>query len=172
MRLTPKRLASATSLAAALCVFGAAAHADDDDYGAYMFKGTCDAYAANTVVKDVGDLELEDDGDTEEWSRVAPDGAAMPADLRAEDESTSRITADDLAAGGFALAVTRRDEPDTPLIACVEFPQGITLPHVSDLAEVDGSGVAGRVAIEERGNGVRITTTAFAKDAVPPLPQE
>lgn len=154
-------------LAAAFCLMAAPALADDD-YGAYLFKGTCGAYAPASVVKDVGDLDLEDDA-AKEWARLSPDKAPAPSPIRVEDESTDRVTPAQLAEGGFAIAVTGTDARDARLIACGEIPRGATLPFVGDLAEVNGSGVVGRVAIETHKKGVKITTAAYAKGAAPAL---
>lgn len=153
---------------AALCLTAAPALAGDDDYGAYLFKGGCDAFAPDLVVKDVGDLDIEKDP-AKEWARLAPDNATAPDPVRLEDESTSKVTVDEITAGGYAIAVTDADDPTARVIACGEIPQDAALPFVGELAEVDGSGTEGRIAIEEHKKGVKITTAAYAKDAVPPL---
>lgn len=153
-----------------LCLMAGSAQADDDDYGAYLFKGGCDAYAPDAVIEDIGDLDIEDDP-AKEWARLSPDNAPAPDIIRLEDESSDKVTPDQIAAGGFAIAVTQADSRDAPLIACGEIPQDTSLPFVGDLTEVNGSGVAGRVAIEAHKEGVKITAAAYAKDAVPALRQ-
>ena len=157
----------ASAFAVALLA-AAPALADDDEFGAYLFKGSCDSFAPDAVVKDIGDLDREDDAD-KEWARVSPDHAQTPNPVYVEDESTDRVTAEELAAGGFAIAVTETDSPDSTVIACGELPGGMTLPFVTDLQEVDNSSIAGRVAIEKHRKGLKITTAAFAKESVPPL---
>lgn len=155
-------------MALALIVVAAPALADDDELGAYLFKGSCAAFAPDAVIEDLGDLEIEDDAD-KEWARVAPDGAEMPVPLWVEDESTRTVTAEDLAAGGYAVAVTADDSRRAPVIACGEIPENLVLPYAGDLAEVDDSGMVGRIAIETRRKGVKFTTAAFERRDAPKL---
>lgn len=154
--------------AAALCLLSGTAQADDGEYGAYLFKGTCASYAPKSVIEDVGDLDFDDHA-TREWARLSPDHAVQPNPVYIEDESTRKVTPDQLAAGGFAIAVTGAESRHATLIACGEIPQAVTLPFVGPLAEVNGSGMAGRVAIETHRKGVKFTIAAFARDAVPAL---
>lgn len=156
---------------ATLFLAAAPALADDDDYGAYLFQGGCDAFSAGAVIEDVGDLDIEDDADdvAKDWARMSPDSAQAPSPIRLEDETVDNLTPDQLAQGGYAIAVTQADSRDAPLIACGEVPKGVTLPFVDNLLEVGGSGVAGRMAAETHEGGVRFTVAAFAKDAAPPL---
>lgn len=156
--------------AATLGLLTGPALAGSDDYGAYLFKGTCSAYQPDSVVEELGDLDIEDDP-AKEWARLSPDNASVPDPVRLEDETTDKVTPDQFAGGGFAVAVTQTDLRDAPLIACGEIRQGMSLPFVGDLAEVTGSGVAGRVAIEAHKKGVKITIAAYAKDAAPALKQ-
>ncbi len=142
--------------------------ADNGDFGAYLFRGTCDGFAPEQVVKDLGELELDDD-ELDDWARVAPDGAPMPAPLRIEEEETNRVSADAVTAGDMAIAVTAADSPSAALLACAALPAGTTLPAVIALDEVGASGTEGRVAIEVIGRDVRFTTAAFNTGAVPAL---
>ena len=153
-------------LAAAVCLMAAPALADDDDYGAYLFKGACDAWQPSSVVKDLGDVDVEDDA-SKEWARLSPDGASAPSPIRLEDESLDEVTPDQITGGGYAIAVTSADDRNAPLIACGEIPQGSSLPFLGNLNEVNGSGVAGRIAIAAHDAGIRITTAAYARDAAP-----
>lgn len=157
-------------IAAALYLSAGPALASDDEYGAYLFKGTCASYAPESVVEDIGDLDLET-GPSKEWLRLSPDNAPVPNPVHIEDESTGKVTADQLAAGKFAIVITQTDSRNAEPIACGEIPQGATLPFVGNLTEMDGSGIVGRIAIEAHKKGVKITTAAFAKDAVPNLEQ-
>lgn len=166
MRFHPV-LAAPAFMVAALAV-ASPVFADDDEYGAYLFKGDCASFAPDMVVKDVGDLDREDNA-AKEWARLSPDDAEMPNPLYVEDESTGKVTADELAEGGFAIAITERDSPDSQVLACGELPAELSLPFVGDINEVDGSGFAGRIGIKTHKKGVKITTAAFSKEAVPPL---
>lgn len=162
--MTPRFLLSAALVAAC----AAPAWADDDDFGAWLFRGSCEAFASGQVIEDLGDLDIEDDGH-EDWRRVAPDAAPMPARLRIEDEDTDRVSAASIAEGGLAVAVTAADRPDSALLACAPLPAGMTLPAVLALAEIGGSGIEGRVAIEPHGRELRFTVAAFATGSVPAL---
>lgn len=142
------------------------AFAGDDDCGAYLFRGTCDAYAPDSVVTDVGYLDIEDDP-SKEWAQLSPDNAPIPNPIRLED----KVTPSQLAGAEFAIAVTQSDSSDAKLIACGEIPQDAVLPFVSNLAEVEVPGVAGRVLVEADKQGVKITTAAYAKNAAPALGQ-
>lgn len=155
-------------MTAALCLIAAPALADDDELGAYLYQGDCTQFDASTVIKDLGDLEIEDDAQ-KEWARLSPDGAEMPDLLWVEDESTRSVSAEDLAAGGHAIAVTADDDPRAAVIACGEIPADLVLPHAGDLLEVNDSGMIGRFAIEARRKGVKFTTAAFQKPEAPTL---
>ena len=146
----------------------APAFADEGDLGAYLFRGDCAGFAPGQVVKDIGELELDDD-EHDDWRRVAPDGAAMPARLHIGDEDTNRVSAAEITAGGMAIAVTAADSPSAALLACAPLPAGMALPAVIALPEIGGSGIEGRMMVEVIGPEVRFTTAAFDKGAVPAL---
>lgn len=148
----------------------APALADEGDLGAYLFRGTCADFAPEQVVKDIGELELDDD-EHDDWRRVAPDDAPMPARLHIADEDTNRVGAAEITGGGMAVAVTAADSPGAALLACAPLPAGIALPAVIALPEIGGSGVEGRVMVEVIGQEVRFTTAAFDRGAVPALAQ-
>lgn len=148
----------------------APALADDGDFGAYLFRGDCAGLVPEQVVKDLGELELDDD-ERDAWARVAPDGAPMPVPLRIEEEKTNRVTAAEVTGGGLAVAVTATDSPGAALLACAPLPEGLALPAVVALAENGGSGTEGRVGIEVIGQDLRFTTAAFATGAAPALAQ-
>ena len=154
--------------AALFAALAAPAFADEGDLGAYLFRGDCAGFAPEQVVKDIGELELDDD-EYDEWRRVAPDGAPMPARLHIADEDTNRVSAAEIVGGGFAVAVTAADSPGAVLLACAALPEGLALPAVVELAEIGGSGIAGRVAVEAIGRDMRFTTAAFAVGAAPAL---
>lgn len=166
MRFIP--VLAVPALAAAALVVVAPALADDDEYGAYLFSGDCASFSSDSVIEDLGDLDREE-GASKEWARVSPDNAQMPNPVYIEDESTGKVTADELAEGGFAVAVTETDSPKSAVLACGELPSGLTLPFVGDIGEMDRSGTAGRIAIETHRKGVKITAAAFAKESVPSI---
>lgn len=161
---------STSKLATALCLMAAPAMADDNDYGAYLFKGSCSAWEPGSVVEDVGDLDAEDDA-SKDWARMSPDGASAPSPIHVEDESVDGITPDQIASGGYAVAVTDADDRNAALIACGEIPEAADIPFAGNLNEVNGSGIAGRIAIEAHDGGIKITTAAYNKDAAPALGQ-
>ena len=136
---------------------------DDDELGAYLYKADCDSLSSAAIVHDLGDLDSEYDA-SREWQRLDMGDAPAPHRFRVEDESVKDLKSADFERAGYAVAIHAQDSKDADVIACGDLIG--TVPFTADLAEVNNSGFAGRVAVEKHKKGVRFTTGAFHADAV------
>lgn len=92
------------ALASSLCLFAVPVLAADD-FGTYLVTGSMADFSPSSVVKDIGDLDFEDDA-TSEWAVLSPDGVAIPDPIRVEDKSVDNVTPADIASGNYSIAVT------------------------------------------------------------------
>lgn len=112
---------------------------DDDQYGAYLYEGTCDNIGSNPL-EDIGDLEPEDDA----WN-VIGQGEPSPGAVYGEDEDLSQAVSD-LTASDYVVVVRERDDQNSPVVACGMIDGSVDANGelVITLDEVNGSGVQGR----------------------------
>jgi hypothetical protein len=121
----------------------AATSGASDELGSYVHEGTCDAIGA--TVEEIDDLELDDDDDDDRiWQRIGRD-QPMPDRLWADDDDVD-TSLQALMGGEHVITVHADEDSDSPVIACgaiageLDADGGLLI----DLAEVDGSGYAGR----------------------------
>lgn len=152
------------SIAAIVAASAGPALADDDnELGAYLYKADCSTLSRDVIVEDLGDLDQEDDASSG-WRRLDMPSAAQPNPFWVEDEGIESLRPAEFAQAGYVVAIHADDDKDADVIACGEVTG--TVPFTADLAEVNNSGIVGRVSVEAYKDGVRFTTGAFNVDAV------
>ncbi len=118
---------------------GAAVGADDDDFGAYIYAGTCDSQNGPARF-DIGDLDSDDADDR---VIVATPAAGMTGTTYSEDEDIS-ATLDDLTGSPHAVVVRERDDENSPIVACGDIAGTATNGELRiDLRSVNDSGISG-----------------------------
>lgn len=120
---------------------GAVTAADDQEYGAYIYSGTCDTFASDADA-DVGDLDA---GDDHAWTVLGRSGEPAPDTIYAEDDEIGH-SIEDLTQVPFVVVVRADDTELAPVIACGRIEGEITadVTLLIDLHEVDASGFEGR----------------------------
>jgi hypothetical protein len=156
----------------AILAMGPASASDDDEYGAYIYTGTCDDFSG-AAVEDVGDLE-EDDADF--W-RVLGDDEPAPNTIYGEDEDITP-SIDELTGEPHVLVVRAADDETADVVACGEISgtAGNVGSLTIELEEVEGSGVQGRASFgpddDDDDDQIRVTTGVWLSTGGTPASPE
>jgi len=144
--------------------------ADDNDFGAYIYETSCDNLSKDKIIKDVGDLDDENEN-SKEWKRLGQD-ATFPSEFYAEDEGLDNLTLDDLTGSAHAIAAHADDSKDADVTACGDI-TGTTVDGtlLIQLNEVDDSGFEGRAyfAPKKDKDELELTTGIWPAGEVGPL---
>lgn len=128
---------------------GVSAQRWDNEPTAYLYHTTCAEAAGSRNATEIG--ELEDDRITlrRVWREIGTSGD-RPSGMWGEIDDIDRIgDVQSLVDGDNAVVIHQDDSSRSPIIACVDIEGTIDADGalLLDIAEVDGSGMDGRVMI-------------------------
>ncbi len=164
------RLAAGTLFLAASALAAPGAMAQDEEFTANIYDGTCDDVANASVVVEIGTLKSDDQNEdlAAQWQTLNQMNDALPHELyTAATDLPSDVTVDDLNDGSHIVAIQHGEGSDAEVAACGEIEgemddQGFLFV---DLPQVDESGYEGRIAFgPEMDDEPDITVGVFTAD--------
>lgn len=176
MKSSVIRFTGAVAIAAtlALPVFGASAQIWDNEPTAFLYRTTCEEASGSNNATEIA--ELEDDRITlrRVWSEIGV-GGDRPAGMWGEIDDIDHLgNVQSLVNGDFAVVVHQDDSRRSPILACVDV-EGTVTPEgtlLLDIAQVDNSGMEGRVLIrqvEREPDELEFVVGIWNAGAVPPV---